>query len=251
MKICEEFVSIQGEGKYTGVPSYFVRTSGCSLRCRWGDTVCDTYYTSWSIEKENIYDFNIELCEKSILSNKDLKHIVITGGEPTLWFKDLIQIWNYFKNKGMTITIETNGVTSLDRNLFIHHLEGYNSKLLFSISPKLKSSYPDKDKFPEEYKLHSQNNEYILDNIKFYLCKYQTDELQFKFVIDNVDDIKEVQNIQKECNIPSNLIWLMPQGIDKETLNAKEKWIIKECIFNGFNFSDRLHIKVFGNLRKV
>jgi len=50
MKIAEIFYSIQGEGMLTGVPSVFVRTSGCNLRCVW----CDTPYTSWSPEGSDV-----------------------------------------------------------------------------------------------------------------------------------------------------------------------------------------------------
>jgi 7-carboxy-7-deazaguanine synthase len=46
MRISEIFYSIQGEGELTGVPSVFIRTSGCNLRCRW----CDTPYASWKPE---------------------------------------------------------------------------------------------------------------------------------------------------------------------------------------------------------
>ena len=46
MKIAELFYSLQGEGSLVGVPSFFIRTSGCNLRCSW----CDTPYTSWEPE---------------------------------------------------------------------------------------------------------------------------------------------------------------------------------------------------------
>ena len=76
MKISELFFSIQGEGELTGIPSVFVRTSGCNLRCRW----CDTKYSSWTPEGENV-DIE-ELVEK--VCSYPARHVVITGGEPML-----------------------------------------------------------------------------------------------------------------------------------------------------------------------
>src|SRR5438874_9898678 len=77
MKIAEIFYSIQGEGVLTGVPSVFVRTSGCNLRCVW----CDTPYTSWQPEGD-------ELTLHAILSRIDehpqARHVVLTGGEPMI-----------------------------------------------------------------------------------------------------------------------------------------------------------------------
>src|SRR5579863_1058108 len=76
LKISEIFYSIQGEGTLVGVPSVFVRTSGCNLRCTW----CDTPYTSWQPEGE----------ERSVgsivdeVSSYHASHVVITGGEPMI-----------------------------------------------------------------------------------------------------------------------------------------------------------------------
>ena len=76
MQISEIFHSVQGEGRYSGEPSVFVRTSGCNLRC-W---FCDTPYTSWNPEGENrSWDSIVE----DVLQY-DCTHVVITGGEPML-----------------------------------------------------------------------------------------------------------------------------------------------------------------------
>ena len=74
MLISEIFYSIQGEGELTGVPSVFVRTSGCNLRCRW----CDTPYASWKPEGDemDIDEIVAQVCEHPT------KYVVVTGGEP-------------------------------------------------------------------------------------------------------------------------------------------------------------------------
>src|SRR5262249_39102466 len=74
MRIAEIFHSIQGEGAFMGVPSVFVRTSGCSLRCGW----CDTPYTSWQPEGENLSVGEI----LHRLEQFPSRHAVVTGGEP-------------------------------------------------------------------------------------------------------------------------------------------------------------------------
>ncbi|MGH9584352.1 MAG: 7-carboxy-7-deazaguanine synthase QueE, partial [Bryobacteraceae bacterium] len=74
MKISEIFYSIQGEGVLAGVPSVFVRTSGCNLRCVW----CDTPYTSWKPEGENL---SLDEIQKTA-AQFSCSHVVVTGGEP-------------------------------------------------------------------------------------------------------------------------------------------------------------------------
>ncbi len=76
MKISEIFYSIQGEGTLLGVPSVFVRTSGCNLRCVW----CDTPYTSWSPEGD---DRTLEQIVDAVAAFP-AQHVVVTGGEPMI-----------------------------------------------------------------------------------------------------------------------------------------------------------------------
>jgi 7-carboxy-7-deazaguanine synthase len=76
VKIAEVFYSVQGEGKLVGVPSVFVRTSGCNLRCKW----CDTPYTSWTPEGEA--RTVASLVEE--VAAFGAQHVVVTGGEPMI-----------------------------------------------------------------------------------------------------------------------------------------------------------------------
>ena len=76
MKIAEIFYSVQGEGSLVGVPSVFIRTSGCNLRCVW----CDTPYTSWNPEGSMMTV--AEILEQALASGA--RHAVVTGGEPMI-----------------------------------------------------------------------------------------------------------------------------------------------------------------------
>ena len=74
MLVSEIFYSIQGEGKLTGVPSVFVRTSGCNLRCRW----CDTMYASWRPEGD---EMTVGAIVDAVCAFP-AQHVVVPGGEP-------------------------------------------------------------------------------------------------------------------------------------------------------------------------
>ena len=119
MILAEEFESIQGEGKYLRIPSYFIRTTGCNLRCSWMNsdktrTICDTPYTSFKPD----VGYELDL-EKTLdkLSKTRVKHVVITGGEPTL-HTDLAPVARTLLNEGYHVTLETNStryVAGLER----------------------------------------------------------------------------------------------------------------------------------------
>lgn len=109
LKVAEMFTSIQGEGKFVGAPSFFIRLAGCNLRCEW----CDTKY-SWSKGKN--------LPESEIMKKVPnwIKHVVITGGEPLL--QPIENLVSGLKTK--FITVETNGtivrkIPTEDVNLWV------------------------------------------------------------------------------------------------------------------------------------
>ena len=101
MQISEIFYSIQGEGARTGVPSVFVRTSGCNLRCRW----CDTPYASWKPEGQS---YTVQEAFDAVSRQPQARHVVFTGGEPML-VKELISLSEMLSTAGWHITIETAG----------------------------------------------------------------------------------------------------------------------------------------------
>ena len=98
MKINEIFHSIQGEGKNVGLPTIFVRTTGCNLRCRY----CDTTYAYYKGEEMGLQDIMKEI------RKWDCKRICLTGGEPLLQ-EEMTEFADMLISGGYTINIETNG----------------------------------------------------------------------------------------------------------------------------------------------
>src|SRR3954464_15198022 len=100
MKISEIFYSIQGEGMLAGVPSVFVRTSGCNLRCTW----CDTPYASWRPEGQDVGYGPILANVRRHWSG----YVVVTGGEPMI-DPDIVELTQKLRTIEHHITIETAG----------------------------------------------------------------------------------------------------------------------------------------------
>ena len=123
MKVSEIFYSIQGEGILTGVPSVFVRLSGCNLRCVW----CDTPYTSWNPE-----GCNLPLDEiLASVRGYSATHVVLTGGEPMI-FAECVELTRQLKQASLLhVTVETAGT--------VYQPVACD---LMSISPKLGTSTP-------------------------------------------------------------------------------------------------------------
>ena len=129
MKISETFYSIQGEGKRSGVPSFFIRTNNCNLRCMFASTnLCDTSYTSWTPDDEkNRGEMSVEQIVVEYKKH-NVRDAVITGGEPAIQTEELTLLCKELKTLNAYITLETNGTILGD---FINYID------LLSISPKL------------------------------------------------------------------------------------------------------------------
>lgn len=103
MRINEIFYSLQGEGFYTGTPSLFIRLSGCNLQCPF----CDTEHIPYTDMTEREI---IEEAEKCLA-----KHVVITGGEPSLQLTD--SLVEGLHGVGKYVAVETNGTHELPSNV--------------------------------------------------------------------------------------------------------------------------------------
>jgi 7-carboxy-7-deazaguanine synthase len=227
MRIAEIFYSIQGEGLLAGVPSIFIRTSGCNLRCHW----CDTPYASWKPEGP---EMSIEEILKK-LTEWNCDHIVLTGGEPMI-APDLPELATALKKQKKHITIETAG-TILPNGIPCD---------LASISPKLSNSTPSPERDPAWAKKH-ESTRLQPEVIAEWIRKYP---FQLKFVVSSENDLAEIKNLLSRLPpVPLHQILLMPEGIDVKTLAARSPWLVDICKREGFRFCPRLQIELFGHTR--
>jgi len=227
MKISELFFSIQGEGELTGVPSVFVRTSGCNLRCRW----CDTKYASWKPEGENV-TIN-DLLEK--VCSYPARHVVISGGEPMI-AKGIKDFTRLLKESGKHITIETAGTIAPN---------GIQCDLA-SLSPKLSDSTPKEGDISKEWIDRHESKRLDYGILSEWVNSYN---FQLKFVVSKEEEIKEIQNVISRIKgkiLPEKVL-LMPEGIDSDTLRSRYDLLIDLCKENGYRLCNRLHIDLFGN----
>ena len=227
MKISELFFSIQGEGELTGVPSVFVRTSGCNLRCRW----CDTKYASWKPEGENvtINDLLDKVC------SYPARHVVISGGEPMI-AKGIEEFTHLLKESGKHITIDTAGTIAPN---------GIQCDLA-SLSPKLSDSTPKEGDINKEWIDRHESKRLDYDILSEWVNSYN---FQLKFVVSKEEEIKEIQNVisRIEGKIIPEKVLLMPEGVDPDTLRSRYDLLIDLCKENGYRLCHRLHIDLFGN----
>jgi len=227
VKISEIFYSIQGEGALVGVPSVFIRTSGCNLRCTW----CDTPYASWHPEGE---DLSID----EIAANPELSratHVVITGGEPMI-APELVRLTRILHDARLHITIETAGTVYAPVECD-----------LMSISPKLSNSVPHER---EGGKWAAQH-----DRLRYQpgVLKRLTDEYayQLKFVVTSPGDLEEIAEIRNHLSAEPARIVLMPEGTTRELLRERGLWLAEVCKTRGYRYSPRLHIDLWGDRRGV
>ncbi len=223
LRIAELFESRQGEGRWAGTPSLFIRTTGCNLRC-W---FCDTPYTSW--RPEGVHLTLPDILDRVLSS--DCEHVVITGGEPLLpgGITDLTRSLRRF---GRYITIETGGTVWRDVDCD-----------LMSISPKLANSTPQDPRWRSRHEAARSNPQVIRRLISNF-------DFQFKFVIDSLQDVRDVEQwLRPFPEIPADTVYLMPQGVDRHALREKSQWLEEEARRRGWKLAPRLHIEWYGHTR--
>ena len=214
MNINEIFLCLQGEGKTIGQPRLLIRFNGCNLSCNF----CDTKYT-WGKG-----DIKINLNNYDNLL-KENKRWMITGGEPLLFQEEIKDLINIYRPE--FVEIETNGTIKVKDFLL-------NKINLFNISPK-----------EEYYQVRKDNVEPFLLEQKEKLNDYV-----LKFVIENKENLKIIEDIKSKYMIDNNKIFLMPLSyFNEEKDKTKRQEIYNLALKENYNFCPRLHVVLFNKER--
>lgn len=225
MYISELFYSVQGEGILTGVPSVFIRTSGCNLRCTW----CDTPYTSWKPEGSEVpADQIIDYVRRNSRG-----YVVVTGGEPMI-APATGELTRALREEGQHITIETAGTVWAEVECD-----------LMSISPKLSNSVP-RERDGGRWAELQERLRYQPPVLRKLISEF---DYQLKFVVAGEEDMEEIHRIVRDLNARPDKVLLMPEGTDPAVLAKRGPWIAELCKQTGFRFTQRLHVALYGNRR--
>ncbi len=270
----ECFLSIQGEGMFTGVPSVFLRLWGCNFQCNGFSsdnnhppsfdpariktlahmpvlkTGCDTRYAwhkdyahlSQKGSASEICDAMEALCPRFLHGNSRLPiHLVITGGEPMISQNCLIDVFHVLEerdNLPTEVTIETNGTQALSPEMqaLIRNYKKLERHWMWSVSPKLKIS--------------GETSEAALlpDCVSTY--RDLSDFGQLKFVVDGSEacweDMENAIELFRKAGV-NWPVWVMPVGATLEQQESIQHGICMETIRRGYSFSPRLQNWLFGN----
>ncbi|ELY52141.1 7-carboxy-7-deazaguanine synthase QueE [Natronococcus jeotgali] len=234
LPINELFYSLQGEGTLAGVPSVFVRTSGCNLRC-W---FCDSYHTSWEPTHARM---SLEEILAEVDSHAEADHVVLTGGEPLL-HEGSVDLLEALEARGYHTTVETNGT--------IHREAPID---LASISPKLESSTPTSERDPNgegEWAERHENDRIDLEALSALVEEY---DFQLKFVVTDEGDMPEIRELLADLRDAASVpirdedVLLMPEGATRERLAETRGRVAELAMDHGFRYTPRLHVDLWND----
>ena len=243
--LVEHFYSIQGEGRYVGTPSLFFRFGGCNMKCEGfgcrevakdGAEVlgCDTVY---AVNKEHFADSWIPITKVQellgVLELYELPNvvdIVLTGGEPLIYANDavFVEFLERLTVFGHRITFETNGSLNVDFERFPIYKE-----CIFALSVKLENSHE-----PFAKRVRGDVIYNIAANAKDAFFKFSIDRDSINIALED-----EIESIQQHS--PQTKVYCMPVGGTKAEIEANTEPLIEFCKAKGYNFSDRLHIRIW------
>lgn len=247
----ELFYSLQGEGRYAGTPSLFIRLGGCNLGCpgfgclspspRDGSLLqgCDTLR---AVDKKHFghlwrsFEDSNELkaaCTKLLADERAPArwHCVITGGEPVLHFTNpiLYDLITWLVDCHIPVTIETNATVPIDFTRYPAY-----THLFYSMSVKLANSGEAYDRRVRPEVITSYATHGTEAWLKFVVSRHNLDA--------QVAEIKAISSIA-----PAVEVYLMPLGSTPSELEANAPAVFELCRRHGWRYSDRIHIRLFGN----
>lgn len=285
IKVSEVFYSLQGEGRFVGVPSVFLRTYGCNFTCAgFGcapgekstgadevaknielykdfnslplvETGCDSY-ASWHPSYKHLSPTQTteELVERMLAltpnnqwvqNNGNDVHLVITGGEPLLgWQRAYAELLSHDRMRDLkNITFETNGTQELHKD-FRHFL------LDWTLNPRLGKKGPTALTFSVSAKL-SASGEKWEEAIRPDIVMSYADigHTYLKFVVETDEHIADAIRATDEYRRAGfkGIIYLMPQGGVVQPYDRNKLRIADICVAQGWNYSPRLHVDLWGN----
>jgi len=246
LPVLEVYRCVQSEGSRFGRPTIAVRTTGCTHRCYFGEGGwCDSWYTSIHPEK-GTFTFNDII--KIYDENPHVKEMMLTGGSPTMHPALVNEITYFAKERGILVTIETEGS---------HFLETDNPLDLISLSPKFSNSVPvvgvetPSGAIVDErmVKIHNRlrlNKDAIRKTIDYHK------DYHFKPVWDGTtENLKEIEDFRIEMDIPKHKTFVMPAGDTREELIKMYPMVFELCAEHGYNMTGRDHIIAYDTERGV
>jgi len=246
LPIIELYRCVQSEGSRFGRPTIAVRTTGCTHRCYFGEGGwCDSFYTSIHPEK-GTFTFNDII--KIYDENPHIKEMMLTGGSPTMVPKLVNELTHFAHERGILITIETEGSHFLATDYPID---------LISLSPKFANSVPVLGvATPQgaivDQKMIDQHNKFRLklDTIKQTL-NYHLD-YHYKPVWDGTEEnLDEIESFRVALDIPKDKTYIMPAGDTREELIKMYPLVFEMCAEKGYNMTGRDHIISYDTKRGV
>lgn len=206
MRIHELFASVQGEGIWQGVPSYFIRVAGCNLRCRW----CDTARARSGRGAREMTIAELVQCAARAVQ----RHVVITGGEPTLYADELIELCRALRRRRKVITVETNATRFVDCNAH-----------LMSLSPKWDAWHEDV--------------------IAAYCARGR--RVQIKLVAGTVREAERMWRRVAGLELPRECVFVMPRARTRAEHEAVAAKLIPWCIAHDVRFAVRAQTLLWNN----